>query len=78
MGPTWALLNGNPARAERLLPPSACRQVLHVEQEVVGDDTPVIEAVLECDIERAALLKEEAELMAALGVTVGRARGLGS
>ncbi|GBF99820.1 ABC transporter F family member, partial [Raphidocelis subcapitata] len=48
------------------LPPTC--QVLHVEQEVVGDDTPVIEAVLECDVERAALLEEEARLMAALGV----------
>jgi hypothetical protein len=44
-----------------------------VEQEVAGDDTPVIQAVLECDVERAALLREEAELMAALGVSV-RAR----
>jgi hypothetical protein len=46
-------------------------QVLHVEQEVAGDDTPVIEAVLECDIERDELLKEEGRLMAALGITVG-------
>ncbi|EFJ43917.1 hypothetical protein VOLCADRAFT_95808, partial [Volvox carteri f. nagariensis] len=36
--------------------PANC-QVLHVEQEVVGDDTPVIEAVLACDAERTALLK---------------------
>jgi ATPase subunit of ABC transporter with duplicated ATPase domains len=45
--------------------PRGC-QVLHVEQEVVGDDTPVLQAVLECDTERAALLEEEASLMAQL------------
>lgn len=38
-------------------------QVLHVEQEVVGDDTPVVQAVLDCDTERADLLEEEAQLM---------------
>lgn len=52
-------------------------QVLHVEQEVVGDDTPVIETVLECDVERADLLREEAALMAALGITVGARAGPG-
>lgn len=40
-------------------------QILHVEQEVAGDDRCVLEAVLACDAERTALLKEEAELMAA-------------
>ncbi|GIL87925.1 hypothetical protein Vretifemale_15973 [Volvox reticuliferus] len=45
--------------------PTNC-QVLHVEQEVVGDDTPVIDAVLACDAERTALLKEEADLLRAL------------
>ena len=34
--------------------PANC-QVLHVEQEVVGDATPVIDAVLACDTERARL-----------------------
>jgi hypothetical protein len=32
-------------------------QILHVEQEVVGDDRTVLQAVLDCDSERAALLK---------------------
>ncbi|KXZ48205.1 hypothetical protein GPECTOR_29g111 [Gonium pectorale] len=45
--------------------PPTC-QILHVEQEVVGDDTPVIEAVLACDVERTELLREEAELLKAL------------
>lgn len=33
---------------------------------MVGDDTPVIEAVLACDAERTELLAEEAELLAKL------------
>lgn len=37
--------------------------VLHVEQEVVGDDTVAVESVLECDVERTALLKREKELL---------------
>lgn len=36
--------------------------ILHVEQEVVGDDTPAIQSVLECDFKRESLLKEEKEL----------------
>lgn len=32
-------------------------QVLHVEQEIVGDDRSVLQAVLDCDSERSALLK---------------------
>mmetsp|Transcript_19452 Transcript_19452/g.58771 ORF Transcript_19452/g.58771 Transcript_19452/m.58771 type:complete len:828 (+) Transcript_19452:417-2900(+) len=45
------------------IPPTM--QILHVEQEVAGDSRSVLEAVLACDTERTALLKEEAELMAA-------------
>ena len=36
-----------------------------MEQEVSGDDTSALDCVLACDAERAALLKEEAELLAA-------------
>jgi len=36
--------------------------VLHVEQEVQGDDTYAVDSVLEADTVRTALLKEEAEL----------------
>ncbi|XP_002736039.1 ATP-binding cassette sub-family F member 3-like [Saccoglossus kowalevskii] len=36
--------------------------ILHVEQEVVGDDTLALDSVLECDEVRASLLKEEKEL----------------
>ena len=38
--------------------------VLHVEQEVVGDDTPALQSVLECDEEREKLLRRERELLA--------------
>lgn len=37
--------------------------VLHVEQEVTGDDTIVLESLLECDVERAELLKREQQLL---------------
>lgn len=36
--------------------------VLHVEQEVVGDDTDAIQSVLECDTVRENLLREECEI----------------
>ena len=36
--------------------------VLHVEQEVVGDDTEAVDSVLECDTERYELLQKEKEL----------------
>ncbi|KAJ1380569.1 P-loop containing nucleoside triphosphate hydrolase [Sesbania bispinosa] len=39
-------------------------QILHVEQEVVGDDTTALQCVLNSDIERTQLLEEEAELLA--------------
>lgn len=36
--------------------------ILHVEQEVVGDDTPALESVLECDFVRHRLLTREKEI----------------
>lgn len=36
--------------------------ILHVEQEVVGDDTKALQSVLECDEKREGLLREEKEL----------------
>ncbi|GMI95512.1 susceptible to coronatine-deficient Pst DC3000 5, general control non-repressible 20 [Hibiscus trionum] len=39
-------------------------QILHVEQEVVGDDTTALQCVLNSDIERTQLLQEEANLHA--------------
>ncbi|XP_059472968.1 ATP-binding cassette sub-family F member 3 [Neocloeon triangulifer] len=38
--------------------------VLHVEQEVVGDDTPALESVLQCDLVRENLLQQEREITA--------------
>ncbi|KAD4384784.1 hypothetical protein R6Q59_011065 [Mikania micrantha] len=42
--------------------PKNC-QILHVEQEVVGDDTSALQCVLNSDIERTQLLEEEARLL---------------
>ncbi|XP_063708382.1 ATP-binding cassette sub-family F member 3 [Culicoides brevitarsis] len=36
--------------------------ILHVEQEVVGDDTIALDSVLECDFVRSNLLKREKEI----------------
>ena len=38
-------------------------QVLHVEQEVTGDDTSALDAVLECDKVRKKLLEDEKSLL---------------
>jgi len=53
--------------AERKLPgiPSNL-QILHVEQEVVGDDTPAVESVLNADTLRLDLLAERTKLEAEL------------
>lgn len=40
--------------------------VLHVEQEVEGDDTEALESVLQCDTKRHDLLLEERQLTAQL------------
>ncbi|KAF2881221.1 hypothetical protein ILUMI_24945 [Ignelater luminosus] len=40
--------------------------ILHVEQEVVGDDTLALDSVLQCDTVRENLLKKEKELSAAI------------
>ncbi len=40
--------------------------VLHVEQEVDGDDTPVLQSVLDSDTQRCRLLAEEAQITSQL------------
>jgi ATP-binding cassette subfamily F protein 3 len=40
--------------------------ILHVEQELVGDDTPALQAVLDADVWRKHLLKEQASITAEL------------
>lgn len=42
--------------------PKNC-QILHVEQEVTGDDITALQCVLNTDIERSKLLEEEASLL---------------
>ncbi|KAJ3095632.1 hypothetical protein HDU97_006759 [Phlyctochytrium planicorne] len=44
-------------------------RVLHVEQEIAGDDTPAIVSVLQADVEREALLNEEKTINARLQKT---------
>ncbi|KAH0953462.1 hypothetical protein HN011_008579 [Eciton burchellii] len=51
--------------SKQLRIPSHVR-VLHVEQEVAGDDTSALESVLECDQERSTLLSQETKLQAAI------------
>ncbi|KAJ3689153.1 hypothetical protein LUZ61_018317 [Rhynchospora tenuis] len=43
--------------------PKNCH-ILHVEQEVVGDETTALQCVLNADVERIQLLNEEARLLA--------------
>lgn len=47
--------------------------ILHVEQEVVGDDTIALQSVLECDTVRENLLRREKEITAAInnGCVIG-------
>lgn len=40
--------------------------VLHVEQEVTGNDTPALHSVLECDVIRTELIAREKQLNALL------------
>lgn len=40
--------------------------ILHVEQEVVGDDTLALDSVLQCDTVRETLLKREKEITTAI------------
>lgn len=48
--------------ASRALKIPSHMSVLHVEQEVIGDDTQAIQSVLSCDHKRNALLREEREI----------------
>ncbi|XP_040205686.1 ATP-binding cassette sub-family F member 3 [Rana temporaria] len=45
--------------------------ILHVEQEVDGDDTPALQSVLECDTLRESLLREEKALNAKISAGKG-------
>lgn len=49
------------ARREVPIPPHI--SILHVEQEIMGDDTPALQAVLDADVWRKVLIKEQGELV---------------
>eukprot|EP00696_Hemimastix_kukwesjijk_P010944 gnl/Hemi2/23766_TR7976_c0_g11_i1.p1 gnl/Hemi2/23766_TR7976_c0_g11~~gnl/Hemi2/23766_TR7976_c0_g11_i1.p1 ORF type:complete len:693 (-),score=96.97 gnl/Hemi2/23766_TR7976_c0_g11_i1:65-2143(-) len=55
--------------AHRQLPVPANLQILYIAQEVIGDETNVLDCVLASDTERSALLKEEADLLALGGTS---------
>ncbi|GAB1300113.1 ATP-binding cassette sub-family F member 3 [Apodemus speciosus] len=59
--------------ATRSLRVPAHISLLHVEQEVAGDDTPALQSVLESDTVREDLLRQEREL--SLKIAAGRAEG---
>ncbi|XP_015124246.1 ATP-binding cassette sub-family F member 3 isoform X3 [Diachasma alloeum] len=52
-------------------------RVLHVEQEVAGDETSALNSVLESDTERSALLSREAELQVLIEKEGGKSDTLG-
>ncbi|XP_076220610.1 ATP-binding cassette sub-family F member 3 isoform X3 [Nomia melanderi] len=58
--------------SKQLRIPSHIR-VLHVEQEVAGDDTSALNSVLQCDQERSMLLSRETELQVAIEKDGGKA-----
>ncbi|KAK3333724.1 P-loop containing nucleoside triphosphate hydrolase protein [Cercophora scortea] len=49
------------ALSRREVPIPTHISILHVEQEIMGDDTPAIQAVLDADVWRKVLLKEQGE-----------------
>ncbi|KAH0512615.1 ATP-binding cassette sub-family F member 3 [Microtus ochrogaster] len=59
--------------ATRSLRVPAHISLLHVEQEVAGDDTPALQSVLESDTVREDLLRQEREL--SVKIAAGRAEG---
>ncbi|WFC96522.1 hypothetical protein MBRA1_003183 [Malassezia brasiliensis] len=69
-GRRYGLIGRNGVGKSTLLRHMAMRDVpiptnvslLYVEQEIVGDDTPAVEAVLKADVWRERLLQEEARL----------------
>ncbi|KAL2261218.1 hypothetical protein VTK26DRAFT_4550 [Humicola hyalothermophila] len=50
------------ALSRREVPVPTHISILHVEQEITGDDTPALQAVLDADVWRKVLLKEQAEI----------------
>lgn len=50
------------ALSRREVPIPTHISILHVEQEITGDDTPALQAVLDADVWRKVLLKDEAQI----------------
>jgi ATP-binding cassette subfamily F protein 3 len=50
--------------------------ILHVEQEITGDDTPALQAVLDADVWRKHLLKEQDKIIQELAVLEAERTGL--
>ncbi|PSR77336.1 P-loop containing nucleoside triphosphate hydrolase protein [Coniella lustricola] len=50
------------ALSRREVPIPTHISILHVEQEITGDDTPAIQAVLDADVWRKVLLRDEGEI----------------
>ncbi|KAK3292639.1 P-loop containing nucleoside triphosphate hydrolase protein [Chaetomium fimeti] len=50
------------ALSRREVPIPTHISILHVEQEITGDDTPALQAVLDADVWRKVLLKEQTEI----------------
>ncbi|KAK0708307.1 P-loop containing nucleoside triphosphate hydrolase protein [Lasiosphaeris hirsuta] len=55
------------ALSRREVPIPTHISILHVEQEITGDDTPALQAVLDADVWRKVLIKEQGELTQKLG-----------
>ncbi|KAK3350081.1 P-loop containing nucleoside triphosphate hydrolase protein [Lasiosphaeria hispida] len=55
------------ALSRREVPIPTHISILHVEQEISGDDTPALQAVLDADVWRKVLIKEQGELTQKLG-----------
>lgn len=74
-GRRYGLVGRNGLGKTTLLRMISCKQlqipshitILHVEQEVVGDDTIALDSVLECDVVLNDLLKREKELNIIIG-----------
>ncbi|EGR46854.1 hypothetical protein MKX07_003429 [Trichoderma sp. CBMAI-0711] len=54
------------ALSRREVPIPTHISILHVEQEITGDDTPALQAVLDADVWRKVLLREQEDLTARL------------
>ncbi|KAI0540246.1 P-loop containing nucleoside triphosphate hydrolase protein [Xylaria digitata] len=50
------------ALSRRELPIPTHISILHVEQEITGDDTPALQAVLDADVWRKVLMREQSEI----------------